>query len=1079
MKGPGDQDLTEDLRIVDRVCDAFEQSWQTGGRPDLLEYLNRVPEPLRSAAFVELVSIDVAYRRQCGEQPHQQDYLATFSQFDTAIIREFSGSGSIFPVDTCGESESSIEIPLPVIPGMDVIGCIGRGGMGLVFAARQLELNRLVAVKMMRDGTLASHVDRARFRSEAESAARLKHANIVQVYHVGMHGGQPYLVLEYVAGGTLQEYLRNRPQSEEFCATLMHSVAIGISHAHERGVVHRDLKPANILLESVDSSASRRVQPKITDFGLARRMEDGVSSLTQTGVIVGTPGYLAPEQVSGVTRDIGPWTDVYAIGAVLYEMLTGHPPHRAATIAETLRSIQFSDPVSPGKHVPGLARDLQTICLKCMAHDRRNRYESAAAVAADLNRFLTGQPILARPAPLTERLWRWVRRDTRTAVLAALLLTMMLIIAVVTMTGVSRNRRNADLQFQAELNVIDRELSFIDREEFVVVPEIDRVRRDLLNDLVVRCTALLEKNRHRSILKEQIAGIHLRIGSINELAGRLEEGESAYRRSLAILPIPLTDNLDSAPPLNLVALETTIRLASLLQRIGRLAESESLFNAALAPTNRQMDSDDGMHLRASALLQLGRLQIAMGRFIEGEASLQHAHDIQRSLVSRNPKNGTDRLALASTLSGLAHVRSLYSQLAEAEDLADESVQTIERLIAEHESPDRRFALVQALTNRGRIRAFNADQTGSEADLLNAYATIRDMAEQNPLRPDYLIEAALLLHDVGRIEQSIAGDSAKDNSAQSPPLETRYRRAIVLQRELIVELPQIPENHRRLAITLNSLATWLCDKSGYVTDPELSLKYLTESESLHHESEQIWLKLSETYPEVWEYQNDLAKCHQRYGIALSMLNRLQQAEKGYLRSLEMQTELSNRYPEFATHRLFVSALSHNLAEIHGKRNDNATAERLLRKAIETALVAYEMNPRSPRSRLLLAQHCSVLADLLLQQGRHQDAFPLIRQINVYWPQQSWLGFGPVLTSCQRLAEAAAADMGPDTDAKRAMLREYEDYTLELVRLMQARRSPISDDGFSEFLQGQASLEHVRHRPEFREIMRHSSEISAEK
>jgi serine/threonine-protein kinase len=301
---------------------------------------------------------------------------------------------------------------LPRIPGYEVEAVLGHGGMGIVFRARHLRLNRLVALKMLLGGEYARPQDLARFQREVEAEAGLRHPHIVQVHDVGEHDGRLYFTMEFIEGGSLADKLRGAPQPARQAAALLATLAEAVQVAHQGGIVHRDLKPGNILL-TADGT------PKISDFGLARRVE-GETALTLSGVPVGTPSYMAPEQARGQTRVIGPAVDVYALGAILYELLTGRPPFHAETAAETVLQVIHQEPASPSQLNAKVPRDLETVCLKCLHKEPQRRYATAAALAEDLRRFQRGEPVAARPAGLPERTARWVRRNpTLSAVLVA------------------------------------------------------------------------------------------------------------------------------------------------------------------------------------------------------------------------------------------------------------------------------------------------------------------------------------------------------------------------------------------------------------------------------------------------------------------------------------------------------------------------------------------------------------------------------------------------------------------------------------------------------------------------------------
>jgi serine/threonine protein kinase len=291
---------------------------------------------------------------------------------------------------------------LPAIPGYEIEREWARSGMGVIYKARQVSLDRVVALKMIRAGWLASPEEVQRFRREAAAVARLRHPNIVHVYDFGEHNGLAYISMEFIEGGDLSQKLGGTPLPPRQAAGLMETLARAMHHAHQRGIIHCDVKPANVLL-TADGT------PKITDFGLAKRVEGG-AGLTQSGAIVGTPIYMAPEQAAGKNDQIGPATDVYGLGATLYEMLTGRPPFRGATVVDTLQQVLSGEPVPPRRLQPRVPRDLEAVCLECLRKEPGQRYASAEALAEDLRRFLLGEPVRARPIPFWGRAGKWVRR---------------------------------------------------------------------------------------------------------------------------------------------------------------------------------------------------------------------------------------------------------------------------------------------------------------------------------------------------------------------------------------------------------------------------------------------------------------------------------------------------------------------------------------------------------------------------------------------------------------------------------------------------------------------------------------------
>jgi serine/threonine protein kinase len=401
---------------IDVVCDAFEASWIRGLRPNIEHFLNGFTGVERRLLFSQLLLLDVDYRLQVAEQPNASEYAALFPEF-SAAIEEAVLAGTLISPSSNGSTHSDLTGAGKRIAHFELIEKIGDGAAGEVWKAKDLKLQRFVVVKFPH-AHCQTDQDIHRFLREARATAQLRHPNIVPIYEVGRHGDRAYLVAEYIDGPNLRQWLLERrlppKATAKFCATVLEA----LQQAHEHGIVHRDLKPANIIVD-------RDKRPHVTDFGLAKWSEDAIEK-TWNGQILGTPAYMSPEQARGESGRVDRRADVFAMGVILYELLTGIRPFEGEPQA-IIDAIIRRDPKSPRTRARGVPRDLETICLKALAKDVESRYQSAGQMAVDLHRFLRGEHILARRAGVLRKTWSFMKRrraltSTFTLGLAALIL---------------------------------------------------------------------------------------------------------------------------------------------------------------------------------------------------------------------------------------------------------------------------------------------------------------------------------------------------------------------------------------------------------------------------------------------------------------------------------------------------------------------------------------------------------------------------------------------------------------------------------------------------------------------------------
>lgn len=410
--------------IVDLALDQQSKAWRDGDRPSVEQLLRDSSLPAEPDVLLDLIYNEIVVREEIGERPSLDEYVRRFPSLDEDLKLHFDVHRAV-QEDLLADTHRLDDLPsiddlepglLDLYPSLldyEIVGELGSGGMGIVYKARHHRLQRFVALKMFQPGHRPSPRELERFRAEAESIARLQHANIVQIFEVGQSNGLPYLALELAENGTLQERLNEFAFAPRAAAELIETLARAVQHAHEHKIIHRDLKPANVLF-TADGT------PKITDFGLAKLLEedaDNVRDATRTGEPIGTPRYMAPEQAEAKPNLIGPATDVYSLGTILYECLTGRVPFVSASVMETVDRIRHEEPTPPRRLQRAVPRDLETICLYCLHKNPARRYSSAHALADDLRRFLNGEPIRARRTPWWERTAMWCRRRPALATL--------------------------------------------------------------------------------------------------------------------------------------------------------------------------------------------------------------------------------------------------------------------------------------------------------------------------------------------------------------------------------------------------------------------------------------------------------------------------------------------------------------------------------------------------------------------------------------------------------------------------------------------------------------------------------------
>ncbi|MGO9924137.1 MAG: protein kinase domain-containing protein [Isosphaeraceae bacterium] len=680
----------EDLRYIDAVCDRFEVACRAGESPDLSSYLALAPEQVREPLFRDLLRLDLDYRLERGECPSAHEYRQRFPELckvvDAVCASELnrrvscstrqppcavpSGNTTVSVVagaDTAGAEDFRLHQPQGFgAAGYEILEELGRGGMGVVYKARQVALDREVALKVIKTGGFATEAELLRFQNEAEAVAQLDHPQIVPIYEVGQIEGLPYFSMKLITGTSLDKRLAEFAGNPRASARIVAIAATALHHAHQRGILHRDLKPANILLDEHD-------EPHVTDFGLAKRIgADG--ELTQTGSLMGTPSYMAPEQASQARGALSTATDVYGLGTILYALLSGRAPFAGTTLVETLDLVRSKAPEPPSLINPLVPRALEIICLKCMEKEPHRRYGSALALAEDLERWLVGVPILAQPVGPATRAWMWCRRNRALAAMAALLL-----LAVVGgLAGVTWKWREADRQ-RKSAETLNELLT--ERLLAQASPELDPLAKNVtVRELLDRTAAQL--GGWLDGQPEVEARIRATIGGAYLSLGQYDRAETHLRTALRL-------EIEHRGPQDRDTLRVDNLLATLLDRTDRGALAEALIRRNLADCRRALGADDPITLDAAE--RLGSILVHLGKDDEAETIFRkNVADRRRVLKPEH----SDTLRSIYLLSRLLRHRRQWSA---AEKLAYDYAHSVQCSLGTNH-PD----YVLALTNQGDV-----------------------------------------------------------------------------------------------------------------------------------------------------------------------------------------------------------------------------------------------------------------------------------------------------------------------------------------------------------------------------------------
>ncbi|HEV3120911.1 MAG TPA: serine/threonine-protein kinase, partial [Isosphaeraceae bacterium] len=658
---------------------------------------------------------------------------------------------------------------------------LGRGAFGIVFLAYDPTLRREVALKIPRAEALLTPELRSRFQHEARAAAGLNHPNLVPVYDAGQEGSICYIASAYSPGITLADWLKRRkePVSYRTAAELVAALAGGVEHAHQHGVLHRDLKPSNIMLEASPASAPGDLElgsetpglvPKVTDFGLAKLLDGAggktaAGHQTQTGAILGSPTYMAPEQAGGQSRVVGPAADIYALGTILYELLTARPPFQADSVLETLALVCNQEPLSPSRLRPRLPRDLETICLKCLEKPPAKRYATAQELAEDLERFLASEPIRARPTPGWERAWKWAKRHPLAAALAGVSSAAAVALLAVILFSNARLQRQRDIadvrRKEAEANFQEAQ---VQRRRAVTLL---RKAREAVDQMLTR------------VGQERLAPVPYMVTVRREL---LEDALRFYQE--------FAQQVDNDPEVRLESGRAARRLGKVFQMLGERKKAEQSFRQALAvdaklsadyPSNTSYSDELG-----SCYATLALVLVELDRPKEAEEPLSQALKIQERLVADVPAEGNSRHNLAGTQQLHGRLLEQEGKLQDAEKAFRRGVDVLEKLVRDFPfEQDYQLSLANSHSNLGVFLARQGRILEAEPEFRRDLDLWSKLAEASPSVPRYRSRVGLSAGNLGRL--------LVENGRQEEG-EPFIRQAVEQWQKLVDDFPNVPDYH---------------------------------------------------------------------------------------------------------------------------------------------------------------------------------------------------------------------------------------------------------------------------------------------
>jgi serine/threonine protein kinase len=980
-------------------CDLLYR-WDEGKRLPVEWYFER----FESLAQIPELAVDLIYTEylqgeEHGQRPGADEYYLRFPQHQQILRDQFKFHNAI-----CGhgidaeQSDGDADRPatvklqrFPSIPGYDIAQEVGRGGIGVVYRAHDRRLHRTVALKLLLSGDHASPLQLRRFQVEAEAAARLQHRNIVQIHEIGEFEGRPYLALEFVNGGSLADRYRGQLLAPRYSAILIEQIARAIEFAHQNGIIHRDLKPANVLLEESQTEEAVVLKteateeptparlahttsaapnstypipvPKITDFGLAKfagaETVAFTDNATQTGDILGTPSYMAPEQAAGRLQDIGVETDVYAIGAILYQLLTGRPPFVGATPMETLRQVTEMDPIPPARWIPSIPPDLQTICLKCLQKEPRKRYRSASQLADDLHRFLADRPISARRTSSIERIWRWTRRNPVIASLIGMVLTM-LSIGLPMMTVLYLREQSqavrAEQHFRLASGAVEQYLTHVGESAELKAHGLEKFRRNLL----LTAKEFYEQlGTHRSddpAFQVEVANAHRRLAFISDELGDLDSSIEQYKRMRDVSTNLVRDYPQDRNYLALHSQSHTL-LGHVYQEQGNLTAAEWNLRKARewliqSMQGVPMSASDRLDLTV-IVLDLVALYGAMDRNGDEQACFQEAQQLCDELRANPPEISADGTQLTRAYNAMAVASVKRGMFREAETYYNAARDLSERLTQQFpDIPEHAADLGSGFANLAAMYVSQGRYDEARQAFAMSNQLVDRLAADHPLILDYQVGAAGNWLNAGSLEFH-AGNWEKADAAWQ---EARRRYTTLKQLN-----PKIPALSLAYAKTTSNLGNVCYMRQQF---PECQVYY---TEAMH-----VVESLVTDQPANTELQGFLAGIQSNLANAYMSVEKLDPAVELFKNAAQTQKGLMAIQPDVLENRRRLAASLINLANVLHKSGKLSEGEGFVREGCDVARKLANEHADVPDYADVLGDSLKLLGNIQFDAHRLEDS-----------------------------------------------------------------------------------------------------------